>query len=108
MFNDSLPTLEAKKSLSLALKLNIIEDLKQEISFTNISIKRHVSIQTIIDIFETYVSYDRRPFGDFLCMDEFKKLKHLKGKYAFVMFDPNAHKINDILEDRIQSTIDDC
>jgi len=80
------------------LHLNyIIEDLKQDISFTNISIKRHVSIQTIIDIFETYVSYDRRPFGDVLCMDEFKNLKHSKGKYAFVMFDSNAHKINDIL-----------
>ena len=39
MFNDSLPTFEAKKSLSLALKLNIIEDLKQDISITNISTK---------------------------------------------------------------------
>ncbi len=75
MFNDSLPTLEAKKSLSLAPKLNIIEDLKQDISFTNISIKRHVYIQTIIDIFETYVSYDRKPFEDVLCMDEFKTFK---------------------------------
>jgi len=41
-------------------------------------------------------------------MDDFKNLKQSKGKYAFVMFDPNAHKINDILEDRIQFTIDDC
>lgn len=107
LFNDSLPTLEARKSLSLALKMNIIEDLKQDISFTNIANKRHVSIQTVIDIFETYVSYDRKPFGDVLCMDEFKNLKHSKGKYVFVMFDPNAHKINDILEDRIQATIDE-
>ena len=38
-------------------------------------------------------------------MDEFKNLKHSKGKYAFVMYDPNAHVINDILEDRIQENI---
>ena len=107
MFNDTLPMLEARKSISLALKLNIIEDLRSDVSFTNIANKRHVSIQTIIDIFETYISYDRAPFGDVLCMDEFKNLKHSSGKYAFVMFDPNAHIIIDVLPDRIQANIDD-
>ena len=107
MFNDSLPSLDAKKTLSLPLKLNILEDLKEDISFTTISRKRNVSIQTVIDIFESYVSFDRVPIGEVLCMDEFKNLKHSKGKYAFVMYDPNAHSINDILPDRIQGTIDD-
>ena len=107
MFNDSLPSLDAKKTLSLPLKLNILEDLKEDISFTTISRKRNVSIQTVINIFESYVSFDRVPFGEVLCMDEFKNLKHSKGKYAFVMYDPNAHAINDILPDRIQGTIDD-
>lgn len=107
MFNDSLPSLDAKKTLSLPLKLNILEDLKEDISFTTISRKRNVSIQTVINIFESYVSFDRVPFGEVLCMDEFKNLKHSKGKYAFVMYDPNAHSINDILPDRIQGTIDD-
>lgn len=107
MINDSLPQLEAKKSLSLALKLNIIEDLKEDTSFTYIANKRHVSIQTVIDIFESYVNYERTQFGDVLCMDEFKNLKHSSGKYAFVMFDPNSHLINDVLSDRIQAHIDD-
>ena len=107
MFNDSLPSLDAKKTLSLPLKLNILEDLKEDMSFTTIARKRNVSIQTVIDIFESYVSFDRVPFGEVLCMDEFKNLKHSKGKYAFVMYDPNAHAINDILPDRIQGTIDD-
>ena len=80
MFNDSLPSLDAKKTLSLPLKLNILDDLKEDISFTTISRKRNVSIQTVIDIFESYVSFDRVPFGEVLCMDEFKNLKHSKGK----------------------------
>lgn len=40
-------------------------------------------------------------------MDEFKNLKSSSGKYAFVMYDPNSHMINDVLPDRIQKTIDD-
>ena len=107
MFNDSLPSLNPKQSISMALKLNILEDLKQDCSFTSIANKRHVSIQSIIDIFESYVSFERIAFGSVLCMDEFKNLKHSNGKYAFVMYDPNAHVINDVLEDRIQANIDD-
>lgn len=106
LFNDSIPYIDGNKSISLALKLNVIEDLRQDISFTYIANKRNISIQTVIDIFETYISYDRYPFGDVLCMDEFKNLKHTKGKYAFVIYDPNTHKIIDILEDRIQAHID--
>lgn len=106
MFNDSLPLLNAKQSISMSLKLNILEDLRQDISFTTIAKHRDVSIQTVIDIFESYIDYDRVTFGYVLCMDEFKNLKHSNGKYAFVMYDPNAHKINDILENRLQETID--
>ena len=106
LFNDSIPILQPKQSISLALKLNVLEDLRQDISFTNISNKRNISIQSVIDIFESHISYDRIRFGDVLCMDEFKNLKHTNGKYAFVMYDPNSHKINDILEDRLQITID--
>lgn len=105
MFVDTLPCLQPQ-SISLALKLNILEDLKQDITFTTIATRRHVSVQTVIDIFESYVSFDRIPFGDVVCMDEFKNLKHTKGKYAFVMYNPNEHIINDILEDRIQGNID--
>ena len=90
----------------MSLKLNVLEDLREDVSFTNIAKKRNISIQSVIDIFESYIDFDRVPFGYVLCMDEFKNLKHTKGKYAFVMYDPNAHKINDILEDRIQNTID--
>ena len=107
LFNDTLPSLNPKQSISMTLKLNILEDLKLDCSFSNIAKKRNVSIQTVIDIFESYVNFDRIPFGEVLCMDEFKNLKHSQGKYAFVMFDPNHHTINDVLPDRIQANIDE-
>lgn len=107
MFVDKIAGLNPKQSLSTNIKLNILEDLKDDISFTAVANKRHVSIQTVIDVFESFVSIDRIPFCYVLCMDEFKNLKSSSGKYAFVMYDPNSHMINDVLPDRIQKTIDD-
>lgn len=107
MFIDKIAGLNPKQSISTNIKLNILEDLKDDISFTAVASKRHVSIQTVIDIFESFVSIDRIPFGYVLCMDEFKNLKSSSGKYEFVMYGPNSHMINDVLPDRIQKTIDD-
>ena len=107
MFVDKIAGLNPKQSLSTNNKLNILEDLKDDISFTAVANKRHVSIQTVIDVFESFVSIGRIPFCYVLCMDEFKNLKSSSGKYALVMYDPNSHMINDVLPDRIQKTIDD-
>lgn len=107
MFVDKIPGLDSKQSISTNIKLNILEDLKDDISFTAVAKKRYVSIQTVIDTFESYVSMERVHFGYVLCMDEFKNLKSSYGKYAFVMYDQNSHMINDVLPDRIQKTIDD-
>lgn len=105
LFNDKLDYFENTESISLNKKLNILEDLKKNISYSDIAQLRQVSVQTVINIFQNNVSFERIPFGDVICMDEFKNLKHSKGKYAFVMYDPNAQLINDVLEDRHQETI---
>ena len=106
LFMDTLDFLKSKQSISLNLKLNILQDLKQDVSFTYIANNRNVSIQTVIDIFESFIAIDRTPFNDVLCMDEFKNLKHSYGKYAFLMYDPINQKIYDVLEDRRQDYID--
>lgn len=67
------------------LKPNILDDLKTDISFTNVAARRHVSIPTVINLFESYISMDRVKLGYVFCMDEFKNLKSSYGKYAFVM-----------------------
>lgn len=107
MFVDRIPGLDDKQTISMNLKLNILEDLKEDMSFTNVATKRHVSIQTVINVFESYISMDRVKMQYVLCMDEFKNLKDSYGKYAFVMYDPNQQKIIDVLPNRLQKTIDD-
>lgn len=106
MFMDTIKELLSKQSISLNLKLNILLDLKDDVTFTYIAKKRNVSIQTVIDIFESFINMERIPFSDVLCLDEFKNLKHSFGKFAFVMYDPINQKIYDILEDRKQDLID--
>lgn len=106
MFMDTIKELLSKQSISLNLKLNILLDLKDDVTFTYIAKKRNVSIQTVIDIFESFIDMERIPFSDVLCLDEFKNLKHSFGKFAFVMYDPINQKIYDILEDRKQDLID--
>ena len=58
MFVDKISGLNPKQSISTNIKLNILEDLKDDISFTAVANRRHVSIQTVIDVFESYVSMD--------------------------------------------------
>lgn len=106
LFMDTTDLCLKKQNISLQVKLAVIEDLRDDCSFKYIGIKRNLATQTVINIFESLICPDRVPFGDVLCVDEFKNLKTSNGKYAFVMFDPNAHKINDVLEDRRLDTID--
>lgn len=106
LFMDTSNIALKKQNISLQVILAVIEDLRDDCSFKYIGIKRNLATQTVINIFESLICPDRVPFGDVLCVDEFKNLKHTNGKYAFVMFDPNAHKINDVLEDRRLDTID--
>ena len=80
MFMDTIKELLSKQSISLNLKLNILLDLKDDVTFTYIAKKRNVSIQTVIDIFESFIDMERIPFSDVLCLDEFKNLKHSFGK----------------------------
>jgi transposase len=41
-----------------------------------------------------------------ICIDEFKNLRSAEGKYAFLILDPLAHKIVDVLEDRKTETLE--
>ena len=106
LFCDSSPICLKNQNISLSLKLKVIEDLRNDVSFTYISKLRGISIQSVIDIFESLINYDRVTFSDVLCVDEFKNLKTSTGKYAFLMYDPNRHKVLDVLPDRHLETID--
>ena len=100
IFSDDSSLTDTGETISRSTKFSILLDLKDDLSFTYIARKNNVSIQTVINIFESFVFPKRRTLPEVICMDEFKNLKCAYGKYAFLIIDPLAHKIVDVVEDR--------
>lgn len=100
IFNDDAALTSSGESISRSTKFSVLQDLKYDLSFTYIAMKNNISIQTVINIFESFVFPTRRKLPDVICMDEFKNLKSAYGKFAFLILDPISHKIVDVLEDR--------
>lgn len=99
-FIDSTSLTSKNSSISIQTKFSVLEDLRRDISFTEISKRNNVSIQTVINLFEANVNLPRNKLPEVICIDEFKNLKSSTGKYAFLILDPNEHKIIDVLHDR--------
>ena len=100
IFSDDSSLTDTGETISRSTKFSILLDLKEDLSFTYIARKNNVSIQTVINIFESFVFPKRRTLPEVICMDEFKNLKCAYGKFAFLIIDPLAHKIVDVVEDR--------
>jgi len=91
--------------ISKSTIFQILLDLKEDVSFTYIAKKNNVSIQTVINIFDKYVSIPKMKLSETICIDEFKNLKSAKGKYAFLVLDPINHKVIEVLESRLHQDI---
>ena len=100
LFVDQLDDVNKGERISKSTKIQILLDLKKDISFDNIAEMNNVSRQTVLNIFESCVYTERKTLPDVMCMDEFKNLSTGDGKYAFLIFDPNNHCIIDVLPDR--------
>ena len=100
IFNDTNNITNRKESISKNIKLQILEDLKEDLTFTYIANHNNVSINTVIELFEKYIHPVRKILPEVMCIDEFKNLKNSDGKYAFLMLDPLTHKVIDVLPDR--------
>ena len=77
-------------------------------SFTTISNRYDVSLQTVINIFDEYTKVmPRRPLPEYLCIDE----KHFEGdsdgKYCVVLSDFFTGEVIDILENRQMPYLDE-
>lgn len=107
IFNDQFEDVNQNDSISKSTKIQIMLDLKKDISFTNIAKSNNVSIDTVTRIFIENIRVERGDMPDVLCLDEFKNLKSSKGKYAFLLYDPNNAEIIDILPDRRLDRIKD-
>ncbi len=85
----------------------ILNDLKFDVSLSTIAAKYNLSVQSVYNIFESYVSIERHKLTDVVCIDEFKNLKSQSGKYAAVLLDPTRPRIIDIIESRRLETLND-
>lgn len=89
------------QSISFFTRMKILEYLKDyNRTFTDAADLYHVSIQAVINIFDTSIDAKRRQLGDVICIDEVFTAKMNKYKYACVLFDFNQSKIIDVLATR--------
>ena len=89
-------------TISYEVKTKIIEDLKSELTFKQISDTYNVSPSTVSRIFDQHVFYQKRlELTEIICVDEFcYKHGDILGKYPFVITDPLTNNIIDIVISR--------
>ena len=90
------------------VKTAIINEFYEIQSFNTIAKRYDVSTQKVIDIFDDYTHFvPRRPFPEYLCIDE----KHFEGdtdgKYCVVLSNFFTGEIIDVLENRQMPYLDD-
>lgn len=108
IFDDKCADVEVKNQIPYSTIHGVLNHLKLDISMKNIAVMFNLSETTIQRIFDENINCPAVSFGDVLCVDEFKNLKDdNENKYAFIMYDPNRHEINDILPNRHIGTISD-
>ena len=94
---------EKGSSISNAVKLAILDDLKEKLTLTQISKDHNVSDMTVLRIFDTAV-LPQLPLklSEIICVDEFcyKHSNSKEGKYPFVITNPMNGKIIDIVYSR--------
>ena len=101
---------EKGASISNAVKVAIIDDLKEKLTATQIAKDHHVSDMTVLRIFDTAI-LPQLPLklSEIICIDEFcyKHSNCKEGKYPCVITDPLTGKIIDIIYSRWKDVLID-
>ncbi|WP_249029464.1 ISL3 family transposase [Tannockella kyphosi] len=100
-FIEPNPFGNSRKTLTPTTIINILNDLKPyTATYSSIASKYHVSVGTVVDIFDKHVQIPRKQLTDILCWDEFYFNRHAEKKYAFMIMDFRKKYIIDIVESR--------
>ena len=78
--------------------LNYLKDFNH--TFTDTAQLFHVSIQSVIDLFDQAIDAKRRQLPEVICIDEVYTNKMNKYKYACVLLDFKASKVIDVIVTR--------
>ncbi|WP_339101964.1 ISL3 family transposase [Candidatus Enterococcus clewellii] len=102
-FHAQTELVEEHHHLSKQLCLQIMLDLKKNVSRKEIAQKHFVSDVTVLRLMEelaTSYSPNWRFLPKILCIDEFKSMKSCEGAMSFICVNGETNKILEVLEDR--------
>jgi len=104
VFSEDNPFTHKHMNLSHYTRLSILNYLKDfNHTFTDTSELFHISIQSVIDIFDQAVDAKRRILPEVICIDEVYTNKMNKYKYACVLLDFKASKVIDVIATRYKN-----
>ena len=92
------PLVKKHTNVSTMTKHSILQSIKQpNRTFTDVAHQHHVSIQSVINIFDKAVDAPRLKLkGQPICMDEVFISKKKKSPYACVLYDFDSKQIIDV------------
>ena len=95
------PLVKKHTNVSTMTKHSILQSIKQpNRTFTDVAHQHHVSIQSVINIFDKAVDAPRLKLGTTICMDEVFISKKKKSPYACVLYDFDSKQIIDVIPTR--------
>ena len=100
IFHDRCAIVGRGETIARIQKVKILDDLRRDVSFTEVARMNSVSVTTVENVFRDYVDMTRERLPEVMCWDEFKNLRSANGKYAFLILDPIGHTVVDVLPDR--------
>lgn len=100
-FYERNPFASSYDKTSTYTRFAVLEALKDHTAtFVSVSKRFNISKTSVINIFDTYVNPNRRPFSEIISIDEFYTSKTRQYKYACVFFDFCNKKIIEVFPSR--------
>lgn len=102
-FLEHNPFCQEDEKLSLYTVIKILEKLRSHTStFTSVAKDLNVSIQTIVNVFDNYVSGTRLKLSEVICIDEIYTNKLTSKKYSCVVMDFKIKQVIDVYPSRLK------
>lgn len=100
-FGESNPFTAKHQNISNYTYISILNHLKDPThTFSDTANRYHVSVQSVMNIFDRSVDAKRRELPEIVCIDEVFTSRMNRYKYACILFDFTSSKIIDVLATR--------
>lgn len=100
-FYENNPFVLNNAKVSVATVYNVLQELKRpECTFSYVADKYHMSVSSVQNYFDRYISIERRKLPECICFDETYAFKSHDSDYICVLLDYADNKIIDVLPSR--------